>query len=66
VAIVAVIFFVKSTDMSASIMKLSSKSMRTQDTCYETDSSKEYEEAGDITVVINGHTRVEHDTCNAN
>ncbi len=64
--ILSLVFVVKAgVDMSASIMQLLKKPIVKQlSTCNDTDGGSNYTTQGTITVVENGNTRIEMDSCN--
>ena len=71
VLILAVVFVVKDTNMSAAVMNLSRQNISRQqpkqlDTCSDTDGGKNHETFGRIYTVINWYAREEADTCNSN
>lgn len=67
VGILALIFVVKDTNMSAAVMNISKlNASRQVDTCTDTDWGKNYGTFWRIYTVINWYAREEADTCNPN
>jgi hypothetical protein len=63
--ILTIVLVAKDTNLSASVLSLSTKKQVKQlGTCTDTDGWINYVTKGIITVVTNGYTRVEQDTCN--